>query len=377
VSEQNKPLQKIKILYLISALKKCGPISVLYNIIKGLDSNTYEIYVLSLSEGETGPVLNQFEALYIEFISLNQSRLKGLLFNKSIIQKILYEKQIDIVHSNDFRSDMINAKLKNVITINTIHNFPPEDYKNRYGKLMGSWMSMKHKNIIKQIQLPIACSKTVMKKFAETYKIETNFIQNGIAIENFAPLTKDKNELRKSLNLPVNGQIFIVCGALSVLKNPQIIIEAFQLQKNKDSILLFLGNGELYDALSSSYQSEKIRFAGRVDNVKYYLQASDYYISASLTEGLPNSVLEAISIGLPVILSKIAPHVEIIGDNYPYLFDPHNSEDLIKKLKLIVQKENQRFSHQHSLKIKTNFSAHFMSNKYQLVYQSSMNSSKK
>jgi len=164
---------------------------------------------------------------------------------------------------------------------------------------------------------------------------------------------------------------------LSRLKNPKIIIEAFQLQKNKASILLFIGNGDLYESLSSSCQSENIRFAGRVDNVKNYLQASDYYISASLTEGMPNSVLEAISIGLPVILSKIAPHIEIIGDNYPYLFDPNNSEDLNEKLKLIVQKENQLFSQQHSLKIKNNFSAHLMSNKYQLLYQSSMNSSKK
>lgn len=370
-------MQKIKILYLISALKKCGPISVLYNIIRGLDPKTYDIFVLSLSEGESGPILNHFKALQIEFISLNQSRLKGLFFNKSIIQKIVYDKQIDIVHSNDFRSDMVNSKLVNVISMNTIHNFPPEDYKNRYGKLMGSWMSMKHKNIIKHIQLPIACSKTVMKKFEETYKIKTNFIQNGIDLEKFKPLTKDKNKLRKSLNLPVDGQIFIVSGALSHLKNPKIIIEAFQQQKNKDSVLLFIGSGDLYDSLSSSYQSENIRFTGRVDSVKNYLQASDYYISASLTEGLPNSVLEAISVGLPVILSKISPHVEIIGDNYPYLFDPYNSEDLNRKLNLIVQKENKLYSQTHSLKIKNEFSAHLMSDKYQQQYLSSINSSKK
>jgi glycosyltransferase involved in cell wall biosynthesis len=168
-----------------------------------------------------------------------------------------------------------------------------------------------------------------------------------------------------------------VSGALSHLKNSKIIIEAFQLQKKKNSILLFLGNGELYDTLLSSYKSENIHFTGRVDNVKNYLQASDYYISASLTEGLPNSVLEAISAGLPVILSKIPPHIEIIGDNYPYLFDPYNSEELSNKMKLIVQNENQLFSLRHSLKIKNNFSAHLMSDKYQLLYQSSMKRTKK
>ena len=102
VSRQIKPLQKIKILYLVSALKKCGPISVLYNIIKGLDSNTYDIYVLSLSEGETGYVRDQFEALNLALIYLNNSRLKGQLLNKSIIQKILGDKEIDIVHSHGF-----------------------------------------------------------------------------------------------------------------------------------------------------------------------------------------------------------------------------------------------------------------------------------
>ena len=373
MSRQIKPFQKIKILYLISALKKCGPISVLYNIIRGLDSKTYDIFILTLSEGETGPVLNQFEALQVEFISLNHSRLKGLLFNKSMIQKILFDKQIDIVHSHGFRPDMINAKLENVITMNTIHNFPPEDYKNRYGKLMGSWMAKKHKEFIRHIQFRIACSKTLMEKFSETYNIKTNYVQNGIDIDKFVPLTKGKNELRKSLGLPVDRQIFIVSGALSHLKNPKIIIEAFQLQDNKDYFLLFIGAGELYDSLSSSYQSSSIAFVGRVDNVHAYLQASDYYISASLTEGLPNSVLEAISVELPVILSKIAPHVEIIGDNYPYLFDPKNSEDLNKKLKSIVKEENKLLSQKHSHKVKNDFSAHLMSDKYKLLYLSSMN----
>ena len=374
VTRQINPLEKIKILYLVSALKKCGPISVLFNILQGLDSKKYEIFVLCLSQGENGPILNQFKALQIEIILLNHSRLKGLVLNKPIVQKIVYDKKIDIVHSNDFRSDMICSKLINVNTTNTIHNFPPEDYKNRYGNIMGSWMSNKHKNSIKHIQFPIACSKSVMKKFDETYNIKTNFIQNGIDIEKFVPLTENKKHLRTSLGLPIDSQIFIVSGALSSLKNPKIIIEAFKKQDHEDHVLLFIGIGMLYNSLISSYQSENIRFMGHVDNVNSYLQASDYYISASLSEGLPNSVLEAISVGLPVILSKISPHIEIAGDNYPYLFDPKSSDDLNLKLKLIIQEKNQVLRQKHSLKIKNDFSAYLMSNKYQLLYLSSMNS---
>ena len=48
-----------------------------------------------------------------------------------------------------------------------------------------------------------------------------------------------------------------------------------------------------------------------IGHVQEYLGASNYFISASLAEGLPNSVLEAMACGLPCILSNIPPHVEI------------------------------------------------------------------
>ena len=49
--------------------------------------------------------------------------------------------------------------------------------------------------------------------------------------------------------------------------------------------------------------------------VKDYLQAADIFISTAVSEGLPNTVLEALSSGLPCILSDIGPHREIIEKN--------------------------------------------------------------
>jgi glycosyltransferase involved in cell wall biosynthesis len=49
----------------------------------------------------------------------------------------------------------------------------------------------------------------------------------------------------------------------------------------------------------------KITFTGRVDNVHEYLRASDVFILPSESEGLPNSVLEAMACGLPPIMSDI------------------------------------------------------------------------
>ena len=370
-------MNKINILYLVSTLKKSGPINILYGIINGLDKQKFTVLIVTLSTEKSNSLKKEFQDMGCEIIDLHNSRLKGLLKNRKIIQRLVDQKNIQLCHSHGLRADIINSKLKNVITVNTVHNFPPEDYNHRYGKLMGSWLSIKHKNTIKQIQFPIACSKTVMEKFSAVFNIQIEFIQNGIDCEKFSPLKQDKNELRLSLDLPVDRQIFIVSGALSQLKNPGIIIKAFESKKNENHFLIFIGNGELFDSLSGSKHMSNIQFIGSVDNVNEYLQASDYYISASFTEGMPNSVLEAISTGLPVILSKISSHVEIIGDNYPYLFDPNSSQDLNKKIKLIQLEENKLFNQTRSLKIKNEFSAQLMSGKYQQLYLNSNNSSKK
>jgi glycosyltransferase involved in cell wall biosynthesis len=61
--------------------------------------------------------------------------------------------------------------------------------------------------------------------------------------------------------------------------------------------------------LASQYSN--ISLKGKVIDVDEYLEAADCFVSASLSEGLPNSVIEALAWGLPIILSDIPEHREI------------------------------------------------------------------
>ena len=65
-------------------------------------------------------------------------------------------------------------------------------------------------------------------------------------------------------------------------------ISAFQKANLKNAVLLFLGDGECRHACESvAARGQNIRLVGRVDNVQEYLCASDYFLSASIAEGLP------------------------------------------------------------------------------------------
>jgi len=79
--------------------------------------------------------------------------------------------------------------------------------------------------------------------------------------------------------------------------------------------------------------ADLVEFVGYQSNVPAYYAGFDVFISASLSEGMPNSVLEAMSSMLPVILSDIPAHLELIGNNQSgLLFETSNPISLANRL---------------------------------------------
>ncbi|MGL5903814.1 MAG: glycosyltransferase family 4 protein, partial [Cetobacterium sp.] len=220
---------------------------------------------------------------------------------------------------------------------------------------------------LKKIHYPIVCSKSLEKKWKKLLEVQS--IENGIDILKYTPVTYDKkNEFRKKFNIPVENKIFIVSGVLTKRKNPLMIIEAFKRIELKNSILIFLGEGELYrECLNRARNEENIIFMGNVKDVSKYLKISDYYISASFAEGLPNSVLEAMATGLPCLLSNIPSHKEI-GIGEKYLFNPKFSEELEEKIKMLITEDYTKLSILNRKIIEEKFSDKLMSKKYSDYY---------
>ena len=109
------------------------------------------------------------------------------------------------------------------------------------------------------------------------------------------PEKKEKEEI-------TNWLIFV--GRLSKDKNVQPIIKA--VQSMKDRGLLIVGNGEEYDNLCQ-FADDNIQFIGAVSptKVKEYMKKADILVMNSYFEGIPMTILEAISLGLPVITTPV------------------------------------------------------------------------
>ena len=173
-------------------------------------------------------------------------------------------------------------------------------------KIIGSFFS---KYILKNVTGWIATSKQIESDL-KGHNIKDEFIHkiyNGIDIDEVRI-----NKFRKN-------KTFLVVGRIEVDKMCDQIIRVFsKLPENLNVKLIFLGDGQLKSNLmkmtNKLNQSHRIFFKGMVNNINEYIVNSDFYVSASNTEGMSNALLESMALGIPAIASKISGVDEMVFD---------------------------------------------------------------
>lgn len=88
--------------------------------------------------------------------------------------------------------------------------------------------------------------------------------------------------------------------------------------------------------------AQAINFLGEVDDVPGLLAETDIALLSSYSEGFSNVVLEAMNLGVPIVASDISGVREVIGDDYTYLFEPGNHEDLCNKAYALSVSESEQ-----------------------------------
>lgn len=368
----------VKILYISSTLKRTGPTNVLYNLIAELDRKKFHPIILTLSpEDPNYPSLwDSFKKLDVEIHSFNFSRMNGFLVGIKKIKKFIELQNINVVHIYGFRGDfMVNNKIsKKVKIISTINSNIFDDYTMLYGKYIGRLMAYLHIKSLKG-KTAIACSKFVANELNNRYNIDLKVIYNGIPSKDYTTTSRDEQIIiRKELGLPIEKKIFIFVGYLIYRKDPITAIQAFLNSKVlNNSILLILGDGPLIGECkeNSINSSKSVLFLGNQPSTINYLKASDYYISTAYSEGLPTSVMEAMGCGLPVILSKIKPHEELVSsiNNWNYLFPINDYKKLSENLENILKDDYSELSSNCRSVIFNKINSNIMSSNYQSLYE--------
>lgn len=247
-------------------------------------------------------------------------------------------------------------------TFNMLKNY----YSDLENKIIYKYLLYIEKIVLKRISNIGFVAKKPLDDFKEKSNISSKnlfYIYNGVA---------DLGYRLKEFN-----KYNLVCvGSLSHRKNQMIILESLLNVKEeiyKKIYITFVGDGVIRNELESFIKSKnlesKVTFIGFTNNVLKYLLDNNIFILPSKDEGFPMSILEGMSIGMPIISTNIAGIPEMIDDKKTgFLIEP-NEESLTNTLNQLDNYDLELMGRKSYDKFNSQFSQLKMLNEYIKVFK--------
>lgn len=157
-------------------------------------------------------------------------------------------------------------------------------------------------------------------------------------------------------------------------KNPELFLQVAEsaVRENAKLKFIWVGDGPLLEkcrkVVKDKSLEKNIRFVGYSKRPCQYFAKSDIFLSTSRYEGLPFSVIEAMSFGLPLILTSVVGHKELVeGNGYLVTPDQMASNGILEQISAITASKRAMSDKSHDL-VRERYSAKNMIVKIEDVY---------
>lgn len=351
-----------KIIQLIQHPKIGGLEKMAYSLCQK-NINEDKMYMVSLEGRKQESYKEWPELIHLEnFYCLNKkNKFDWNVVNKLV--KLVDEKKINIIHSHHIGpliyATLLKIKRPKIKHIHTVHD---------------AWyLSNKKYNLFTKIIKKttnvtiVSDAKSVSNMLEEQTKIKSDYIVlNGIDTNYFSPTSKLKS--RKSLKLPTE-KILIGCAArIEKGKGQKYLIDSL-LNLPKKIEIVFAGEGsekrKLEEYAKKINVSDRVHWLGNVHNMPTFYSSIDIFSLFSEKEGLPLSIMEAMSCNKPVVVSDVGGIKEVVNQETGIVVSFENKDKLYKYLLLALKFNYGLNIRKKSLNI---INIREMQNKYHLIY---------
>lgn len=333
------PESRLQVLHVITGLEIGGAERVMLETVRHQKAAGYGVSVCSLRPG--GPLEPAVREVCPVFTTFMGHALTPQVIWRLV--RLMRRGRYDVVHSYLYQANLaarVAARLAGVpVNISSV-------------RCSYTWLTWKH-FLVDRWTAHLADCITAVSEATRQFSIEREglpaakiiTLRNGIDVSRFDALDREaaRAKMRAALGYGPDDLVVCMTGRLHEQKGHTYLFQAVeQLKEHYPHLrVLILGDGPARAALEAECRArglwELVQFLGMRQDVPEILAASDLFAFPSLYEGLPNAVLEAMAMSLPVVASTADGTVEVIDDGvHGLLVPPGDAQALTKALERLL-----------------------------------------
>lgn len=361
---------KVKVMHVTFNMGIGGTEQVIRQIIENSDSEKFCHEILCI-DGLVGPLGRELmeKGIHIE----NIRRQPGTDFKLlRFMRRLIKQRKIDVLHCHQYTPyfyGVISALGTGARVIFTEHGRFYPDRHNSKRRLINPLLNLVTDHIT-------AISKSTADAVAEYEYMPRNKIQviyNGIKQIDLGG--KTRADLLSELGLSADYRYIGTISRLEPIKNQTMMINAFYMVKQKipDLRLILIGDGakmqELKQLAESLGLADDVIFTGFIDNPQKYISLFEIFLLSSFSEGTSMTLLEAMSLSKPCVVTEVGGNAEvIINDENGLVVPSDDKEKFSDAILTLLNSENKM--HELGQTGKEMFSKTFSASKMVTDYQS-------
>lgn len=342
-----RAVQPARLLYLRDTLIMCGPAKTMVNTWRTIDRSRFQLTLVSTrpAPGGRNAFLDAARAQHAETVEMPIGRGIDLVAVARLV-RLIRKYRIDILQTHDLttrRIGVIAAALAGVRHITSVHGWIFNDRKEQTAK----WLDAR---VIRQADAVIVVSDRLRKELeaAGVPPAKITVLRNAILLSDYSSLGNAAS-VRQEFGLRDDQPVISIVGRLSPEKGHEVFLQAVSLiAKSHPAIRgLIVGDGPLECTLRQRVQelglASHVVFTGHRSELADVYAATDILVISSLTEGIPNVLLEAFAYAKPAVATSVGGVPEVLEDGRTgWLVDVGDSHAIARHVVRLIEEPTLR-----------------------------------
>jgi glycosyltransferase involved in cell wall biosynthesis len=346
--------------------------------VSGIDKNQFDILIACLQR--SGPLLSEVESLGVTIVEFPIDSLHNWKTARLFVQlvRFLRREQIQIVHTFDFYTSIFAVPAARLAGVPVVLASRRELLN-----LRTPWQQRAIRFICGLATGVVVNSRAVhheMAKLGPASRRKINILPNCIDLDQFEPKLS-AGEIRRELGLSPNSILIGALGNLRPEKDLETFLQAARgiLDVIPSAEFLVIGDGtagsQLKSLANDLHLSESVHFLGERQDIPDLLAALDLLVMSSYSESFPNAILEAMTMGKPVVATNVGGIPELVEEGQTgFLVPPRDPKAIADRVLSLCRDSAHRLQMGQAARaqVEANFTVQAITARLEGIYDRSL-----